>query len=100
MAFFPVGSDASQVGHAGEPRKLGVKGEESPKVMYQLIEADHYINKVAFNSNPAEFKPESVILDIAGSTPEMENDFVWILRAAIRLLPSLRKSVYSSARAR
>src|SRR2546430_2406084 len=26
-------------------RKLGVKGEEMPKVMYRLIEADHYINK-------------------------------------------------------
>src|ERR1700730_11258604 len=27
------------------PRKLGVKGEELPKVMYRLIEADHYVNK-------------------------------------------------------
>ena len=33
------------MGKAGEPRKLGVKGEELPKVMYRLIEADHYINK-------------------------------------------------------
>jgi len=33
------------VGKAGTPRKLGVKGEELPKVMYRLIEADHYINK-------------------------------------------------------
>ncbi len=33
------------LGRAGEPRKLGVKGEELPKVMYRLIEADHYINK-------------------------------------------------------
>jgi putative YpdA family bacillithiol system oxidoreductase len=122
------------LGRAGEPRKLGVKGEELPKVMYRLIEADHYINKrilvigggdsaveaamglanqkgnqvtlsyrserfsrikernakrieecmksgkvkVLFNSNPLEFKPESVILDIAGTTQEMPNDFVWI----------------------
>ena len=29
----------------GTPRKLGVKGEELPKVMYRLIEADHYVNK-------------------------------------------------------
>ena len=29
----------------GSPRKLGVKGEELPKVMYRLIEADHYVNK-------------------------------------------------------
>ena len=33
------------LGKAGEPRKLGVKGEDLPKVMYRLIEADHYINK-------------------------------------------------------
>ena len=122
------------LGRAGEPRKLGVKGEDLPKVMYRLIEADHYINKkilvigggdsaveaamglasqsgnqvtlsyrserfsrikernakriedfmrsgkvrVLFNSNPVEFKPESVILDVNGSPQEMPNDFVWI----------------------
>jgi putative YpdA family bacillithiol system oxidoreductase len=33
------------LGRAGDPRKLGAKGEELPKVMYRLIEADHYINK-------------------------------------------------------
>ena len=33
------------VGKSGSPRKLGVRGEELPKVMYRLIEADHYINK-------------------------------------------------------
>jgi putative YpdA family bacillithiol system oxidoreductase len=33
------------LGRAGEPRKLRVKGEELPKVMYRLIEADHYVNK-------------------------------------------------------
>ena len=122
------------LGRAGEPRKLGVKGEDLPKVMYRLIEADHYINKrilvigggdsaveaamglasqkgnqvtlsyrserfsrikernakrieefaksgkvrVVFNSNPVEFKPESVILDVAGTQQEVPNDFVWI----------------------
>jgi putative YpdA family bacillithiol system oxidoreductase len=122
------------LGRAGEPRKLGVKGEDLPKVMYRLIEADHYINKkilvigggdsaveaamglanqqgnqvtlsyrserfsrikernakrieecmksgkvrVVFNSNPVEFKPESVVLDISGKTEEIPNDFVWI----------------------
>src|SRR5246500_1513349 len=122
------------LGRAGEPRKLGVKGEDLPKVMYRLIEADHYINKkilvigggdsaveaamglasqagnevtlsyrserfsrikernatriqefmksgkvrVLFNSNPVEFKPESVILDVAGTQQELPNDFVWI----------------------
>ncbi len=33
------------IGRAGNPKKLGVKGEHLPKVMYRLIEADHYRNK-------------------------------------------------------
>ena len=33
------------MGRAGTPRKLGVKGEELPHVLYRLIEADHYIGK-------------------------------------------------------
>jgi thioredoxin reductase/Pyruvate/2-oxoacid:ferredoxin oxidoreductase delta subunit len=33
------------LGKSGSPRKLGVKGEDLSKVMYRLIEADHYINK-------------------------------------------------------
>jgi thioredoxin reductase/Pyruvate/2-oxoacid:ferredoxin oxidoreductase delta subunit len=33
------------LGRTGTPRKLGVAGEDLPKVMYRLIEADHYINK-------------------------------------------------------
>jgi putative YpdA family bacillithiol system oxidoreductase len=33
------------IGRTGTPRKLGVPGEQLGKVMYRLIEADHYINK-------------------------------------------------------
>jgi thioredoxin reductase (NADPH) len=33
------------LGKTGTPRKLGVQGEQLSKVMYRLIEADHYINK-------------------------------------------------------
>ena len=122
------------LGRAGEPRKLGVKGENLPKVMYRLIEADHYINKkilvvgggdsaveaamglahqagnqvtlcyraerfnrikernvkrieecmrtgkvkVLFETNPVEFKTDSVTLDVKGVLQEMPNDFVWI----------------------
>jgi thioredoxin reductase (NADPH) len=33
------------LGRAGTPRKLGVKGEELPHVLYRLIEADHYVGK-------------------------------------------------------
>jgi thioredoxin reductase len=32
------------LGRRGTPRKLGVTGEEHPKVMYSLIEADAYTN--------------------------------------------------------
>jgi thioredoxin reductase (NADPH) len=122
------------IGKGGSPRKLGVKGEELPKVMYRLIEADHYVNKnilvigggdsaveaamglahqvgnkvtlsyrkecftrlkdrnekrveenirngkiqMIFNSNPVEFTPTSVILDVCGALQEIPNDFVWI----------------------
>jgi thioredoxin reductase (NADPH) len=33
------------LGKGGSPRKLGVPGEQLPKVMYRLIEADHYVHK-------------------------------------------------------
>jgi thioredoxin reductase/Pyruvate/2-oxoacid:ferredoxin oxidoreductase delta subunit len=33
------------MGRSGTPRKLGVKGEELPKVMYRLLEADHYVGQ-------------------------------------------------------
>src|SRR5438477_3585298 len=33
------------IGKSGSPRKLGIKGEDLAKVMYRLIEADHYVNK-------------------------------------------------------
>jgi thioredoxin reductase/Pyruvate/2-oxoacid:ferredoxin oxidoreductase delta subunit len=32
------------LGRRGTPRKLGITGEELPKVMYSLIEADAYVN--------------------------------------------------------
>ncbi len=122
------------LGKSGSPRKLGVKGEDLPKVMYRLLEADHYVNKkilivgggdsaveaamglasqignsvtlsyrqetfsrikdrntkriedfmrkgklkVLFNSNPVEFRPDSVILDVKGVQQNIPNDFVWI----------------------
>jgi thioredoxin reductase/Pyruvate/2-oxoacid:ferredoxin oxidoreductase delta subunit len=33
------------MGRSGIPRKLGIKGEDLPKVMYRLMEANHYVNK-------------------------------------------------------
>ena len=122
------------LGRTGTPRKLGVPGEELPKVMYRLIEADHYVNKkilvvgggdsaveaamglahqvgnqvtlsyrqecfsrikernrqrveecvrsgklaLLFNSNPIEFRADSVVLEVEGKRREIPNDFVWI----------------------
>jgi thioredoxin reductase/Pyruvate/2-oxoacid:ferredoxin oxidoreductase delta subunit len=135
------------LGKAGIPLKLGVKGEELPKVMYRLLEADHYINKkilvvgggdsaveaamglasqvgnqvtlsyrkdcfsrikerntqrveefkrtgkmkVVFNSNPVEFKPDSVLLDIQGKVEEIPNDFVWIFAGGVPPTAFLKK---------
>jgi putative YpdA family bacillithiol system oxidoreductase len=122
------------LGKTGNPRKLGVKGEELSKVMYRLIEADHYVNKkilvvgggdsaveaamglasqvgntvtlsyrqstfsrikernsqriqeftrkgkltVLFNSNPAEFRSDSVLIEVNGKQQAIPNDYVWI----------------------
>jgi thioredoxin reductase (NADPH) len=33
---------------------------------------------VLFKSNPVEFKPESVVVEVNGETHEIPNDFVWI----------------------
>jgi putative YpdA family bacillithiol system oxidoreductase len=42
---YRAGAVVLALGRSGTPRKLGVKGEELPKVMYRLIEADHYVHK-------------------------------------------------------
>jgi thioredoxin reductase (NADPH) len=34
--------------------------------------------RVLFNSNPVEFKPESVLVEVNGKAEEIPNDFVWI----------------------
>jgi thioredoxin reductase len=135
------------LGKSGSPRKLGVKGEGLPKVMYRLIEADHYVNKkilvvgggdsaieaamglghqvgnqvtlsyrkeafsrikernaqriqesirkgkvkVVFNSNPVEFRKDSVVLEVNGKMQEMPNDFVWIFAGGEPPTAFLRK---------
>lgn len=45
VAQYRTQSVVLALGRTGTPRKLGIPGEELPKVMYRLIEADHYINK-------------------------------------------------------
>jgi len=34
--------------------------------------------KVVFNSNPVEFKKDSVVIDVNGKLEEIPNDYVWI----------------------
>src|SRR5260370_13006677 len=34
--------------------------------------------EVVFNSNPVEFKEDTVVLDVKGELREIPNDFVWI----------------------
>ena len=135
------------LGKTGTPRKLGVVGEQLPKVMYRLIEADHYVHKkilvvgggdsaveaamglanqagnkvtlcyrsaqfsrikernakriedcmrngkveVLFETNPKEFKPESVVLDVKGEVREIPNDFVWIFAGGVPPFDFLKK---------
>ena len=135
------------LGKTGTPRKLGVPGEQLSKVMYRLIEADHYVNKkilvvgggdsaveaamglanqpgnkvtlcyrsaqfsrikernakriedcmrsgkveVLFETNPKEFKEESVVLDVKGEEREIPNDFVWIFVGGIPPFDFLKK---------
>ncbi len=122
------------LGRRGTPRKLGIPGEELPKVMYGLIEAEAYTDahilvvgggdsaveaalglahqrgnkvtlsyrreefsrikernaqriadgaksgkpQVVFNSQPVEILPKAVRLDVAGTTKEIPNDYVWV----------------------
>jgi len=138
----------------GTPLKLGVKGEDLPKVMYRLLEADHYINKkilivgggdsaveaamdlrrrsatrsrsriertplagskketntcgrvqahrkmrVIFNSNPVEFKPDSVLLDVQGKVRRFPTISSGSLQAVFLPLLFSRKLASSSERA-
>jgi thioredoxin reductase (NADPH) len=122
------------LGRRGTPRKLGIRGEELPKVMYGLIEADAYVNakilvvgggdsaveaamglayqrgnqvtlsyrqqefsrlkernalriqeamksrklRVLFGSQPVEVREKSVVIDVAGTTTEIPNDWMWV----------------------
>lgn len=135
------------LGKTGTPRKLGIPGEELPKVMYRLIEADHYVNKkilvvgggdsaveaamglasqvgnkvtlvyrsaqfsrikernakrieefmkkgkveVLFETNPKQVNPESVVLDVKGSTCEIPNDYMWVFAGGIPPYDFLKK---------
>jgi thioredoxin reductase len=38
---------------------------------------------VIFNSQPVEFKPETVVLDVKGERREIPNDFAWIFAGGV-----------------
>jgi thioredoxin reductase (NADPH) len=134
-------------GRGGNPKKLGVPGENLSKVMYRLIEAEHYRDKkilvvgggdsaveaaialsrqpgnevtisyrrqeftrikqrnaqlidesmnggrvnVIFNSMPAEFRNEAVVLQVEGSLRTIENKFVWIFAGGAPAYEFLKK---------
>ena len=72
------------LGRTGTPRKLGVKGEELPKVMYRLIEADHYVNKR--------------ILVVGAETARSKPPWDWPTRVATRLRSPTGKSASAASR--
>ena len=47
--------------------------------------------KVIFNSTPAEFKVDSVVMDVKGQLQEIPNDFVWIFAGGVLPYDFLRK---------
>jgi thioredoxin reductase/ferredoxin len=69
------------LGRAGTPRKLGVKGEELPHVLYRLIEADHYTHKD--------------ILVVGGGDSAVEAAMGLAHQAGNRVTLSYRKSEFS-----
>lgn len=69
------------LGRAGTPRKLGVKGEDLPHVLYRLIEADHYTN---LN-----------ILIVGGGDSAVEAAMGLALQAGNKVTVSYRKSEFS-----
>jgi thioredoxin reductase/NAD-dependent dihydropyrimidine dehydrogenase PreA subunit len=127
------------LGRRGTPRKLGIPGEELPKVMYSLLDAEAYTgarilvvgggdsaveaalglahqsgNRVTLSyrrdtfsrlkarnetrlnecvrsgkvellmsSQPIEIRGGSVVLQVAGKTRELANDYVWIFAGGV-----------------
>jgi len=45
-----------------------------------------------FNTNPAEFKAESVILDVQGQKRELPNDFFWVFVGGVPPYDFLKKT--------
>lgn len=74
------------IGRSGVPRTLGVKGEELPKVMYRLIEADHYTHKK--------------ILVVGGGDSAVEAALGLALQVGNRVTLSYRKAEFTRIKER
>ncbi len=74
------------LGRTGTPKKLGVKGEDLPKVMYRLLEADHYLNKD--------------VLIVGGGDSAVEAAIGLSLQKGNRVVLSYRKSAFSRIKER
>ena len=74
------------IGRSGVPQKLGVKGEELPKVMYRLLEADHYIG--------------SDILVVGGGDSAVEAAMGLAIQKGNRVTLSYRKAAFSRIKER
>ncbi len=74
------------MGRNGSPRKLGVKGEDQGKVMYRLIEADHYVGKK--------------ILVVGGGDSAIEAAMGLAHQAGNRVTLSYRKEAFSRIKER
>lgn len=74
------------IGRRGTPRKLGVPGEEQAKVMYSLIEADHYV--------------DHHILVVGGGDSAVEAAMGLAYQKGNRVTLSYRKDVFSRLKER
>ena len=74
------------MGRSGTPQKLGVPGEDLPKVMYRLLEADHYLNKH--------------ILVVGGGDSAVEAAMGLALQKGNRVTLSYRKAAFSRIKER
>ena len=80
------GSVVLAIGRSGVPQKLGVQGEDLPKVMYRLLEADHYIGKD--------------ILIVGGGDSAVEAAMGLAVQKGNRVTLSYRKNAFSRIKER
>ncbi len=74
------------IGRRGTPRKLGITGEQLDKVMYSLIEADHYVN--------------NKILVVGGGDSAIEAAMGLAYQKGNKVTLSYRKDVFSRIKER